>query len=378
MTASLRVCSRCVMDTTASEITFDDSGVCSFCQRFDKEIAPALARVDTPEGARRFREIIASIQASGRGRKYDSLLGLSGGTDSSFLAHLAARERLRPLVVHVDMGWNTPESEENVRLMTEKLRLDLKTVEVDFEVMRALQLSFYRAGVRNCEIPQDHAFLAVLYGVAAKHGIRTLLTGGNLATESIMPRSWGYNAGDARHLRAIHRRFGSGSLRKYPTLGFLRRYVYYPFVRGIREVRLLNYILYNRAQAKALLSSMYGWADYGSKHFESALTRFFQGYYLPTKFGVDKRKAHFSSLILSGQMTREQAVEKLAQPPYDPKQLEVDMRAIASALKISLEEWRAILASPIRQHDDFPSQKWMFALKDAVVTKLGLRERWWR
>lgn len=361
------------MDTTAVEITFDEHGVCSFCHRFDAEVAPVLARAQTPVGAERFGEVIASIRSTGRGRKYDSILGLSGGTDSSYLAHLAVESGLRPLVVHVDMGWNTPESERNVALMTEKLGLELRTIKVDFTVMRELQLAFYRAGIRNCEIPQDHAFLAVLYREAARNGLRTLLTGGNLATESVLPKSWGYNAGDAHHLKAIYRRFGSGSLRSYPTLGFARRYIYYPLVRGIHEIRLLNYIPYDRAAAKAILSSKYSWVDYGPKHFESALTRFFQAHYLPTKFGIDKRKAHLSSLILAGQMTRAEAAASLVKRVYSKAQLDEDMQTIANALAISLDEWKAMLASPIHEHEEFPSQRRLFALKDFAVGKLGIR-----
>jgi N-acetyl sugar amidotransferase len=368
-------CQRCVMDTSATEISFDDQGVCSFCHDYDVRVQPRLARAESSEGEQLFAGVIERIHQTGATLPYDSILGLSGGVDSSYLAHLASRHGLRPLALHVDMGWNTDESQANIRKLTRHLHMDLETITVDFNVMQALQLAFYRSGVKNCEIPQDHAFLAVLYRKAAEHGVRAILTGGNLATESILPRSWGYNAGDAHHLRAIHRRYGNGGLRGFPTLGFVRRYLYYPLIHGIEEIRLLDFVPYNREEAKKLLAGKYEWVDYGPKHFESVLTRFFQGYYLPTKFGIDKRKAHFSSLILSGQMTREDALAKLGEPPYSESWIEQDKRVIAEALRLSVDEWEAILNAPPQRHEDFPSQRVMFALKDRMVRFMGIRER---
>lgn len=370
-----RVCTRCVMDTTASEITFDQHGVCSFCRHFDSWVKPALERAKGESGRRRLAEIVKWIRATGKGQAHDSILALSGGVDSSYLAHLVVEHGLRPLVVHVDMGWNTSESSRNVKRLVEKLGFPMKTIVVDFDVMRRIQIAFYKAAVRNCEIPQDHAFLAVLYREASQRGIRAILTGGNLATESILPRSWGFNTADVRHLRAIHRRFGEGTLKGFPTLGVFHRYIYYPFVRKIQEVRLLNFVPYDREQAKDLLTATYQWMDYGPKHFESVLTRFYQGYYLPEKFGIDKRKAHFSSLILSGQMTREEALAKLEEPPYLASQLEEDIKAIADALGLSIEDWRKILAHPVRAHESFPSQSWLFTCKNAVVHALRTRQQ---
>ncbi|MBC7262124.1 MAG: N-acetyl sugar amidotransferase, partial [Chloroflexi bacterium] len=279
------------MDTTAEEITFDSSGICSFCHSFDENVKPILDRARSEEGRRLLNQVVNTIKSSAHGRPYDSILGISGGTDSSYLAYLASELGLRPLLINVDTGWDTPESKSNIENLVSKLGLDLEVITVDWEEMRDLQLAFYRSSVNNCEIPQDHAFLAALYKKAAQEGVNYILTGGNLATESILPRSWGYNAGDLRHLLAVHSRFGTRPLRKFPTLSFWRRYLYYPFVRSIREVRLLNYVPYNKNEAKRILTEKYGWQDYGAKHYESVLTRFFQGYYLPTKFGIDKRKA---------------------------------------------------------------------------------------
>jgi N-acetyl sugar amidotransferase len=370
------MCTRCVMDTTAEEITFDARGVCSFCHYFDREVKPVLERARSSEGRKFLEQIVNAIRESGRGKTYDSLLGISGGTDSSYLAYLAKQLGLRPLVIHVDTGWNTPESERNVKSLVGQLGFDLEIIPVDWEEMRDLQIAFYKASVKNCEIPQDHAFLAALYNKAKEIGVHYILSGGNFATESILPRSWGFNAADLRHILAIQRRFGTRPLHNFPTMSFWARYVYYPFIRNIREIRLLNYVPYNRAEAKRVLSEKFGWQDYGLKHYESVLTRFYQGYYLPTKFGIDKRKAHLSSLILSEQITREQAVEELGKPPYpSEEQLRADKAYIAQRLGLSLSEWESILALPPRKHEEFPSSRFLFASKDALVKMAGIRRR---
>lgn len=375
MPEKYQICRRCVMDTTAEEIQFDADGVCSFCHYFDRNVRPILERAQSGEGREALDRLVSEIRAARRG-KYDSVLGISGGTDSSYLTHLAAELGLNPLVVHVDTGWNTPESEHNVRNLVSAIGFDLEIIRVDWEEMRDLQIAFYKASVKNCEIPQDHIYLAALYQKASKLGIRYLLSGGNFVSESILPRSWGFNAGDLYHMLAIHRRFGTLPIRNLPTMGFWKRYLFYPIIRGIREVRLLNYVPYSREEAKRLLASRYGWQDYGLKHYESVLTRFFQGYYLPTKFGIDKRKAHFSSLILAGQMTREQALEELKNPPYPSEEmLQRDKAYIAEKLGLSLEEWEKILALPPKDHREFPSSEFLFRAKDLVVNLIGIRKR---
>ncbi len=296
--------------------------------------------------------------------------------DSSYLAYVAVNSGLHPLAVHVDMGWNSEISEHNVKNIVSKLKLDLKTIEVNFEEMRDLQIAFYKAAVKNCEIPQDHAFLAALYRAADEYGIQYILTGGNLATESILPKSWGYNAGDLFHLLSIHKKFGMRKLNEYPMLSFWKRYFYYPLFKGIKKIRLLNYILYNKSKAKDFLIKEFELQDYGSKHCESVLTRFFQGYYLPVKFGIDKRKAHLSSLILSEQITREETLRELSKSPYiNENQLKEDKEYIAKKLGLSIEEWETILTLPPHNHNEFPSSKILFALKDVFVKLTGIRQR---
>ncbi len=370
------ICTRCVMDTTAEEISFDSRGVCSFCHYFDEKVKPVLEQARSGESKQLLEAIVAEIKRSGQGKPYDSILGLSGGVDSSYLAYQVAELGLSPLLIHVNTGWNSPESESNLKKLSRVLGFNLEVITVDWEEMRDLQIAFYKSAVKNCEIPQDHTFLAVLYKKASEVGVHYILSGGNLATESILPQSWGYNAGDSRHLLQIHKRFGSRPLQNFPILNFWERYLYYPLVRKIREVRLLNYVAYNRAKAKQILEEKFGWQDYGAKHYESVLTRFFQGYYLPTKFGIDKRKAHFSSLILSGQMTREEALEELKKPPYPSEELlQADMAYIAERLGLSLSEWKDILALPPRRHEDFPTNRFLFKIKDILVEVSGVRKR---
>jgi len=291
MSIDYQMCKCCVMDSTVEEINFDKNGVCTFCSYFDENVQPVLERIPLEEGEKLFHQVIKNIKRKRENKRYDSILGVSGGVDSSYLAYVAANSGLHPLAVHVDMGWNSEISEHNVKNIVSKLKLDLRTIKVNFEEMRDLQMAFYKA-IKNCEIPQDHAFLAALYRVADEHGIQYILSGGNLATESILPKSWGYNAGDLFHLLSIHKKFGLRKLNQYPMLSFWKRYFYYPLFKGIKEIRLLNYIPYNKSKAKDFLIKGFELQDYGSKHCESVLTRFFQGYYLPVKFGIDKRKAH--------------------------------------------------------------------------------------
>jgi len=367
MNKELQTCVRCVMDTTADEIEFDSSGVCNSCRYITKEIKPRLDRIKSDEGKVDSERIINEIKKSGKGRKYDSVLGISGGVDSSYLAYLAFTNGLNPLLVHVDTGWDTEETIRNLKLIASSLEFDLEIFNINWEEMKDLQISFYKASVKNCEIPQDHIFLAGLYKVAENHGIKYILLGTNFSTESILPRSWGHNAGDLRHLLSIHKKFGKIPLKNIPKLSLIKRYIYYPIIKGIKIVRLLNYVEYNRSEAKRILINRFNWYDYGYKHYESVLTRFFQGYYLPKKFGIDKRKAHFSSLINTGQMSREEALEELAKPPYqNEKQIEEDKTYIANKLGLSMSDWEEILSLPIREHDEFHNSDLLFKLKDKI------------
>jgi N-acetyl sugar amidotransferase len=355
------------MDATDTEIVFDDQGVCNHCLAFDLYGRPILERAASETGKQLLERLIDEIRLSGRGRDYDCVIGISGGVDSSFAAYQVKRLGLRPLAVHFDSGWNSELAVNNIENIIKRLDFDLFTFVADWEEMRDLQLAFFKASLANCDIPTDHGFLAVLYRVAAQHGIKHVISGGNAATEFILPKSWGYNAGDLRHLHSVHRRFGSVPLRNYPRLGFWSRYLYFPLLRGIKTVRLLDYMPYNKAEAKRLIAAELGWRDYGGKHYESIFTRFFQAYYLPTKFGYDKRRAHLSSLIVSGQMTREEALAELDEDPYPSDRLLEDKVFVAKKLGVSIDEFDRILALPKRTHKDFASNELLFRGKDQLM-----------
>ncbi|MDI2099410.1 N-acetyl sugar amidotransferase [Ruicaihuangia caeni] len=353
-----RMCTRTVMDTTDPDITFDSEGVSSHALRYDREFAAIVDAATKGERLGELQKIVAEIKKAGEGKPYDCIVGVSGGVDSTYLILQAVKLGLRPLAVHFDSGWNSELAVGNIKNIVDRLGLDLYTDVVDWREMRDLQLSFFKASVPNCDIPTDHAFSRVAFQQAEKYGIKYILGGSNLASESVLPQAWGYNASDARHLKAIQRKFGSVKLKTYPTLGLFKRHIWYEAIRGIKTVKMLNYLPYNYVEAKAQITEELGWRDYGGKHYESVFTRYFQGYYLPMKFGFDKRLAHYSSLILSGQMTREEALELLKQPNYPEALRKQDHEFIAKKLGVSTSELEEIYARPIADHMSYPNSKW--------------------
>jgi N-acetyl sugar amidotransferase len=340
------------MDTTDARITFDKHGVCSHCAYYEREIIPAWPRGERAENE--LSALLSRIKASGTGKPYDCVLGISGGIDSSYLAVRAIQWGLRPLAVHVDAGWNSELAVRNIELMVTKLGLDLETVVVDWEEMQDLQLAFLRANVANQDIPQDHAFSAALFHFAAKKKVRYVLSGTNFATESILPQSWGYDSMDLTHLKAIHKRYGRNRLRTFPTISFMRYYVWMLNFLAIDVVNPLNLIEYNKEEAIALLETQFGWRYYGGKHYESRWTRFYQAHYLPRKFGYDKRKAHYSSLIVTGQMTRDEALSLLERALYSDNELAEDKAFVAKKLNLSVEELETLIDEPCVPDDAFP------------------------
>jgi N-acetyl sugar amidotransferase len=347
-----QMCSRTVMDTTDPEITFDEEGVSNHWFEYRKAceqhlLAPELAK-------QKLERVLGRMKGSGRGKDYDCVLGLSGGVDSSYLAHLAVELGLRPLVVHFDNGWNSELAVRNIELLVKGLHLDLHTFVMDWPEFRDLQRAYFKASVVDLEVPTDHMILGALYQIAQQHGLKFILSGTNIVTEAILPRRWYYPKFDLANLRDIHKRYGTLTLRKLPALG-LWQMMYYNQLRGIKSEALLDLIEYNKLAAKALLTERYGWRDYGGKHYESVFTRFYQGYILPHKFNIDKRKAHLSTLICSGQLTRPQALEELAKPTYDPAVQMEDRRYVAKKLGFGNDEFEAILQLPNRRHEDFAS-----------------------
>lgn len=346
-----QICTRCIMDESDPDITFNAEGVCNHCEAFDE-----VARVGWfpgLEGAPRLDAMIAEIQAAGTKQEYDCILGLSGGIDSSYLALKVKDFGLRPLVFHVDAGWNSELAVNNIQRIIDHCGYDLLTFVVNWEDMRDLQLSYLKAGVTNQDVPQDHIFFSTLYHYATKHKIKYILSGGNVATEGIFPSSWQHSAMDSWNLRAIHRKFGRDTLEEYKTISPLQYYFYYPFLHGIRTVRPLNLMEYSKKEALRELVDKVGFKDYGRKHGESRFTRLIQNHYYPTYLGHDIRKPHLSSLVVSGQITRDEALAAMEEPLYNPVELERDLNYLAKKLGISRDELNEILQRRKHQHSDF-------------------------
>lgn len=357
------------MDTTDPQIGFDSAGICNHCKRYQSHL---LALGGEEERAATLGKIVNALKQSGRGSDYDCVMGLSGGVDSSYLAHFAVTVLdLRPLVVHVDSGWNSELAVSNIENLCKSLEIDLHTLVIDWPEMRDLQLAFFRAGVANLDVPQDHAFNAAMLGEAKKYKVKNVLNGGNMQTESILPTAWGYDASDPMHLRAIHKAYGTIPLRTYPISSDIERLFVDPFLRRMKVYRPLEYIDYNKAAAKELLQKELGWRDYGGKHYESRFTKFFQAYYLPTKFGYDKRKAHLSSLIASGQLTRDEALTELEQPLYDPQELDQDITYFCKKLGISRGEFEEVMAAQPRTFRDFRNRQRTYASYSALRRRVN-------
>lgn len=346
-------CTFCVMDTSVPDIEFDADGVCNYCRAARARLA--REHFVGAEHSNKLEALIAEIKRDGVGKPYDCIIGVSGGVDSSYTAYLVKRQYgLRPLAVHFDNGWNSELAVQNIERLLKELDIDLYTHVVDWDEFKDLQLAFLKASVANCEIPTDHAIVALLYQMAAKQGVRYIINGGNLATESIMPDIWMHDAKDLRFLKSIHRRFGSIPLKTLPKMGYMAL-AWNIFVRRIRYVGILNYIDFHKNEAIQFLEKELGWRKYEAKHFESIYTRFFQGYLLPRKFNMDKRRPHLSSLIVSGQMSREEALAELKAEPYEPRIAAEDTEYICQKFGLSVEEFDAIMRSPVKSSDAYPN-----------------------
>lgn len=345
------------MDSTDPNARFFGGAGCSNCvaaRHFGAQMT-AAAPVVLPA-------LLRTIRRSKSDGSHDSIIGVSGGIDSSVCMEWAAEHQLNPLIVHVDAGWNTEAAVRNVEVLCTTFGFDLETVIIDWEQMRGLQVAFLRSGVANQDIPQDHVFFAALYRVAMDQGISNVIEGRNWQTESILPIAWGHSARDTVHLRAIAKRFGGVPIDRLPIMPEWRQRIYAPWFRGMRVLTPLHYLPYDKEAAKQRLIERYGWIDYGGKHHESRWTRFFQNYYLPHRFGYDKRKAHLSSLICSGQLTRDEAVAELEKPLYDPAELSVDRDYVIRKLGLTEGEFDAIVDGPTRRHTDLPHGRfWDFA-----------------
>lgn len=370
--ADYRICTNCVMDTSDAMIAFDENGVCDHCRDIRENVLPEW---DTGAKGRAVLERMASdIRASGKGKQFDCILGLSGGLDSSYMLHLIVTELgLRPLVFHVDGGWNTDLAVNNIQMLVDKLNLDLYTEVINWEDMRDFQLAFFKAGVSHIDLPQDHAFVATLYKFAEKHGIKYIMNGGNISTECVRnPKEWLYYGTDMSQINDIRRRFCTRPLKHYPFSPILYHKVYLRYIRRVQVVKPLNELPYTRQLAIDTLTREYGWRAYPQKHFESRFTKFAEGYWLPTRFGYDTRRVQFSSLILTGQMTRGDALAQLEHPAYDPATIDDDFEYIANKLRISVDELRGYHEMPRKSYRDYANQSTMFDLGAKVLKAIGV------
>lgn len=349
-----QMCSNCVMDTSDLEITFNSGGICNHCIEFEE--VTRLNWFPSEQGKKKLDDYITQIKKSGQNQEYDCILGLSGGIDSAYLALKAKDWGLNPLVIHVDAGWNSELAVSNIECIIKHCNYDLHTEVIDWVAMKNLHLAYLKSGVSNQDVPQDHIFFSTLYHYATKNNIKYILSGGNIATESIFPSSWHGNAMDSINLKAIYKRFGSTKkLKNFKTISFFKYYIYFPFIYRMRVLRPLNFMPYDKKKALKELEEI-GYKKYDGKHGESVFTKFFQTYYLPKKFGYDKRIPHLSSLIVSGQLKRKEALEELEKPLYDFKTINNDKLYIEKKLGLSTGEIDSFIVNQNHTFDEFPNR----------------------
>jgi len=352
MTTEYQICTRCVMDTTDPEIVFDEQGVCNHCHDYDRLMTQKA--IPGEAGKLYLERLVEQMKEDGEGKPYDCLIGVSGGVDSTYVAYLVKQMGLRPLAVHMDNGWDSELAVKNIEETLKRLEIDLYTEVLDWEEFKDLQVAFLKASTPDSEIPSDHAIWAVLGDMADMLKVKYIVSGFNVRTETHLPRAWSYGHFDWKYIRSVYERFGreGGSLPTYPYIDFL---TYYRRLLKHRRVDILNYIDYDKSEAMKLLENELGWRYYGGKHHESIYTRFYQGYILPTKFGYDKRRCHFSSLVCSGEITREAALKELEKPTYAPSTQEEDREYVIKKLGLSESEFEEIMNAPKKSFWDYPS-----------------------
>jgi len=345
-----RLCANCVMDTTDTSITFDEAGVCNHCHRY----ADQMARIPSGEAAsQELQALVDKIKAAGQGKPYDCIIGLSGGVDSTYVAYLTKKILgLSPLAVHLDNGWNSELSVHNIENIVKKLDIDLYTHVIDWDEFKDIQLSFLKASTPDSEVPTDHAIFSILRQLRRKYKLDYVLNGINSKTESHHPLGWSQGHSDFGYIKSVQKMFGTKKIKTFPHGNI---FTIFEDRFSSKWVNVLNYIDYNKNEAKKIITEELEWQDYGGKHFESIYTRFYQGYILPQKFGFDKRKMHLSSLICAGEMSREQALKELEMPPYPVEQQQADKEFLCKKFNLTAEQFDAIMNLPIKSYHDYPS-----------------------
>ena len=373
--ATYRICARCIMDTTDPDIHFDGDGRCNHCRRCEER-----SSVDLHEEEGAFEDVVARIKRHGRGNDYDCVIGVSGGVDSTFVAYKLKQAGLRPLALHVDNGWNSELAVSNIETTLRNLDIDLYTYVIDWREFRDIQRAFLEASTPDTEIPTDHAIFAALHQTAVKHQLQYIVSGNNHRTEAILPNAWARGHSDSRYIRSVHRRFGQRPLQTFPYLS-IPAIIRYGLLHRHKVIRVLDYFEYDKATALRVLEDELGWRNYGGKHYESIFTRFLQAYILPRKFNIDKRRAHLSALICSGQATREGALAEMETPTYPSGLLEQDREYVLKKLGYTESEFDAIMSAAPRSYWDYPSHysnpASKFAIRVAsriplVLERLGL------
>ena len=371
-----QMCTNCIMDTTDSSITFDEKGVCEYCQNYHNTILPNWHTDE--RGESHIMKVIEKIKKDGEGKDHDCLIGISGGLDSSYLVYLAKEKfGLRPLLFHVDAGWNSDISTHNIHSIVDNLGLDLYTEVVNWDEMKDLQLAFIKSQVRDIDIPQDLVFFSSLYNFAAKNKFKYILTGGNFSTECVRePLEWGaYYQTDMTYINDIHRKFGKIPLTTFPTCDIFKYKILYRLINGVRVVKPLDHVPFIKEEAIKLLHDKFNWTPYPHKHHESRFTRFFESFWLPRKFGYDRRKAHFSSLILTNQMNRDAALDRISRHELDEQTLIQEFEYVAQKLDLSVEELTKLFNGENKNYMDYRNKLKIINLGTRIMQLLGLEKR---
>ena len=367
-----KICKNCVMDTSDSKISFNDEGVCDHCQTFYAKILPNW---DTSEkGEAKLIKLLDQIKKEGKNKDFDCIMGMSGGIDSSYLLYIMKEKyNLRPLVFHVDAGWNSQIAVNNIERLVDGLNLDLYTEVINWEEMKDLQLAYFKSGVPHIDTPQDHAFFAMMYKFAEKHKIKHILTGGNYSTECVRnPIEWMYYQSDSIQLKDIYKKFGKNLLNSFPITNILWHKIYLPYIKKIKLLRPLDYIPYHKEKAMQLLVDKFGYQKYSQKHFESRFTQFYESYWLFKRFGYDTRKVQYSSLILTKQMSRDEALERLKKLPYDEQTIKNDFEYISNKLSISVDELQGYMDMEKKTYKDYKSQNRTYYIGAIAMRLLGV------